>query len=220
LALTSLRDLYAAGGLPERAGGDFGPEARAIGTMVARMHLALDRAFGRRAEPVAAWAERVEGEILDAEPGLLEVAGAREALRSLRQGDLVAPVVRTHGDFHLGRTARTDQGWVVADCSPGGIPPGLAEPVLRSPLGDVADLLWSFHRVATEAAFERDPTGRAGLAAMAQAWEARNRRSFVGGYLATPGIGGLVPTDRAVVGNLAAAFELERAARLSAVGAR
>lgn len=220
LALTSLRDLYASGGPPERAGGDFGPEARAIGTMAARMHLALDRAFGRRTEPVAGWADRVEDEIRRADPGLLEVAGAQEALQALRRTDLAAPVVRTHGDFHLGRTARTDQGWVLADCSPGGIPPGEQEPVLRSPLGDVADLLWSLHRVAAEAAFERDPTGRVGLAATAQAWEARNRRSFVAGYLATPGIGGLVPGDRALVGNLAAAFELERAARLSALAAR
>jgi predicted trehalose synthase len=59
-----------------------------------------------------------------------------------------------------------------------------------------------------------------GLAAMAQAWEARNRRAFVAGYLGTPGIGGLVPADREVVGNLAAAFELERAARLSASAGR
>lgn len=218
LALTSLRDLYAAGGPPERAGGDFAPEARALGTVTARMHLALDHAFGRRTEPVADWVDRVEREVRAANPALLSAPGASEAMGSLRRGGLSAPVVRTHGDFHLGRTARTDQGWVVADCMPGGVPPGWSEPVPRSPLGDVADLLWSLHRVATEAAFERDPTGRAGLASLAQAWEARNRRAFVGGYLATPGIGGLVPTDRDVVANLAAAFELERAARLSAGG--
>ncbi len=47
LALTSLRDLYASRGAPEAAGGDFGAEARALGTMTARMHLALDRAFWR-----------------------------------------------------------------------------------------------------------------------------------------------------------------------------
>lgn len=217
LALTSLRDLYASGGAPEGAGGDFGPEAHALGTMTARMHLALDRAFGRRSERISEWVDRVEKAVRAAEPGLLEVAGASGALESLRRSELSAPALRTHGDFHLGRTARTDQGWVVADCMPGGIPPGMSAPVPRSPLCDVADLLWSLHRVATEAAFERDPTGRVGLAAMAQAWEARNRRAFLAGYLATPGIAGLVPADRDVVGNLAAAFELERAARLSAV---
>ena len=49
LAITSLRDFYATGGAPEAAGGDFGAEARALGTMTARMHLALDRAFLRAA---------------------------------------------------------------------------------------------------------------------------------------------------------------------------
>jgi len=216
LALTSLRDLYASGGAPERAGGDFGPEARALGTMAARMHLALDRAFGRQSEQISTWIDQVEEGVRAAEPGLLEVAGVTDALQSLRRSDLSAPAIRTHGDFHLGRTARTDQGWVVADCRPGGIPPGRSEPLARSPLCDVADLLWSLHRVATEAAFERDPTGRVGLAAMAQAWESRNRRAFVSGYLATPGIAGLVPADRELVGSLAAAFELERVAQLSA----
>ncbi len=216
LALTSLRDLYASGGPPERAGGDFAPEARALGTMAARMHLALDRAFGRRSERVSTWIDHVEEVVRAADPGLLEAAGVGEALDTLRHSEVSAPVLRTHGDFHLGRTARTDQGWVVADCMPGGVPPGQSDPVPRSPLRDVADLLWSLHRVATEAAFERDPTGRVGLAAMAQAWEARNRRAFVAGYLATPGIAGLVPADRELVGHLVAVFELERVAQLSA----
>ena len=57
LALTSLRDLYASGGTPEAAGGDFGPEARALGTMTARMHLALDRAYLRHSEAVASWVD-------------------------------------------------------------------------------------------------------------------------------------------------------------------
>ena len=57
LAMTSLRDLYALGGRPEAAGGDFGPEAHALGTMTARMHLALDRAFDRHPEPVSAWVD-------------------------------------------------------------------------------------------------------------------------------------------------------------------
>jgi maltokinase len=215
LALTSLRDLYASGGAPEAAGGDFGPEARALGTMTARMHLALDRAFGRQAADVTAWVDEVQAVTRAADPDLLEVAGVAETLGVLRAADLRAPALRTHGDFNLGRTARTDQGWVVADCMPGGVPPGSEVPVYRSPLADVADMLWSFHRVATEAAVERDPTGRAGLATLAQAWEARNRRAFVAGYLATPGIGGLVPTDREAVRNLVAVFELERAARLT-----
>ena len=69
-------------------------------------------------------------------------------------------------------------------------------------LADVADLLWSMHQASTVAAAERDPAGRLGLAALGQAWEARNRRAFVAGYLGTPGIGGLVGPDRDLVRRL------------------
>ena len=60
LALTSVRDLYASGGPPELAGGDFGAEAHRLGTMTARMHIGLDKAFGRRAGDVGRWAVGVE----------------------------------------------------------------------------------------------------------------------------------------------------------------
>ncbi len=213
LALTSLRDLYASGGAPEEAGGDFGPEARSLGTMTARMHLALDRTFGRHSAEVAALVAGIQASVAGSDPSRLEDPGVSDALGSLRVGGLRCPTIVTHGDFHLGRTARTDQGWVVADTAPGGVAPGADRRMFRSPLADVADLLWSLHHVATVAASERDPTGRSGLAPLARAWESRNRRAFLSGYLGTAGIGGLVPGDREVVRNLAAAFELERGAR-------
>jgi maltokinase len=210
LALTSLRDLYARGGRPEDAGGDFGSEARALGTMTARMHLALDRAFGRRTDDVADWVDGVEASIVGGpRPG----PAAAGALRSLRQADLRAPAIRTHGDFHLGRMARTDHGWVVADCTPGGASPGSVAPAMRSPLADVADVLWSLHRVAQVAASDRDPADRAAVAPLADAWEVRNRRAFMAGYVATPGIGGLLPPNRDHLVALVAAFELARDAR-------
>ncbi len=221
LALTSLRDLYARGGRPEDAGGDFGPEARALGTMTARMHLALDRAFGRRTDDVADWVDVVEASIAAAPAAgpraVVEppAAGpdAADALRSLREADLRAPAIRTHGDFHLGRMARTDLGWVVADCTPGGAPPGSMAPDMRSPLADVADVLWSLHRVAQVATSDRDPADRAAVAPLAEAWEVRNRRAYMVGYVATPGIGGLVPSNRDHLVALVAAFELARDAR-------
>jgi predicted trehalose synthase len=213
LAQASLRDLFARGGAAEAAGGDFAPEARALGTMTARMHLACDRAFGRRPGDVAAWADEVGAVVRAADPSLLEVERAGDTLSALARTELRCATLRTHGDFHLGRTARTDHGWVLADCRPGGVPPGADGPLFRSPLADVADLLWSLHLAATEAAAERDPAERGGVGAPALDWEARNRRAFLSGYLATPGIGGVVPADRAVLGDLLAAFELERAAR-------
>lgn len=213
LALTSLRDLYAQGGRPEAAGGDFGSEAQALGTMLARMHLALDRAFERRAEPVSDWVDMAEAEIAEADPTLLDEPGVADLTKYLRAADIRLPVIRTHGDFHLGRTSRTDHGWVVSDCRPGGVLPGMFEPVGRSPLADVADLLWSLHQAGTVAAAERDPAGRLGLAELGQAWKTRNRRAVFSGYLGTPGIVGLTGPDRDVVGKLVALFELARSVR-------
>ncbi len=213
LALTSLRDFYASGGAPEAAGGDFGAEARALGTMTARMHLALDRAFLRHHEQVADWVEAAEATIAAADASLLEAPGVADLVKWIRESDGRLPVIRTHGDFHLGRTARTDQGWVVSDCVPGGVLAGGSAPGRRTPLGDVADLLWSMHQASRVAAAERDPTGRLGLAALGQAWEARNRRAFVTGYLGTPGIGGLVGPDRDLVRRLVSFLELARSVR-------
>jgi maltokinase len=213
LALTSLRDLFAAGGRPEAAGGDFGPEAHALGTMTARMHLALDRAFERRPGSVTDWVDAAEASIGQADPALLEAPGVADLTKGLRVADLRLPAIRTHGDFHLGRMARTDQGWIVSDCGPGGVLPGTSEPTWRSPLGDVADLLWSLHEASSMAAAERDPAGRLGVDQLGRAWEARNRRAVLTGYLSTPGMAGLAGPDRDVVRNLVALLELARSVR-------
>ena len=213
VALTSLRDFYASGGAPEAAGGDFGGEARALGVMTARMHLALDRAFLRHHEPVVDWVESAEAAIAGADPTLLEAPGVADLVKWLREAEMRLPVLRTHGDFQLERTARTDQGWMVCDCRPGGLLIGESAPARRSPLADVADMLWSFHRASVTAAAERDPAGRLGLETLGQAWEARNRRAFMTGYLSAPGIGGLVGPDRDLVRRLVSFLELARSVR-------
>jgi len=213
LALTSLRDLYSSGGRPDEAGGDFGAEAHALGTMAARMHLALDRAFLRHAEPVEDWIDMAVAEIAEVDPLLLTKPGVADLTKSLREADVRLPVICTHGDFHLGRTSRTDQGWVVSDCRPGGVLPGMIQPARRSGLCDVADLLWSLHQASVVAAAERDPSGRLGLVPLGQAWEMRNRRAVLSGYLSTPGINGLTGPDRDIVRNLVSFFELARSVR-------
>jgi hypothetical protein len=213
LALTSLRDYYATGGTPEAAGGDFGGEARALGVMTARLHLALDRAFLRHHEQVADWVDQAEAAMRVADATLLEAPGVADLVKWLRDADVRLPVLRTHGDLQLERTARTDQGWVVCDCRPGGVLAGETAPGRRSPLADVADMLWSFHRASITAAAERDPAGRLGLEKLGQAWEARNRRSFMTGYLSAPGIGGLVGPDRDLIRRLVSLLELARSVR-------
>ena len=217
LALTSVRDLYASGGPPELAGGDFGAEAHRLGTMTARMHLGLDKAFGRRPADAGQWAAEVRAALESLAPDELERPEVEELLGRLAALDIPCQVIRTHGDFHLGRTVRTEQGWYVADFRPGGhLPPASmsgagAGPAYRSPLADVADMMWSFGHVANVAAAERDPTGREGLDELADAWEARNRRAFLAGYLGVPGISGLVPPGREALRVVSAAFELLRA---------
>jgi len=228
LAVTSVRDLYASGGPPELAGGDFGAEAHRLGTMTARMHLGLDQAFGRRPGDVRAWADALEEAVRPVAPMLLDRPDVGVLLDELRALAVPCHGIRTHGDFHIGRVARTEQGWYVTDFSPGGSPmmnsgvvvgagtPESGEPVYRSPLADVADMLWSLGAVATDAASERDPSGRDGLGELARAWEARNRQAFFAGYLGVAGISGLVPPGREAVRVLVTAFELERvAARLA-----
>ncbi|HEY5023909.1 MAG TPA: hypothetical protein VII76_02950 [Acidimicrobiales bacterium] len=221
LALTSVRDLYASGGPPELAGGDFGAEAHRLGTMTARMHLGLDKAFGRRTGDVGRWAEEIEEMLRPLSPHLLERPDVEDLLGALRALQVPSQAIRTHGDFHLGRTCRTEQGWYVVDFATGGHPPSMAGavtgpdddgPVYRSPLADVADMLWSLEHVATSAADERDPSGRDGLSELAHAWVARNRRAFLAGYLGVPGISGLVPPGREALRILTASFELVRAA--------
>lgn len=213
LALASLRDLAESGAAPEEAGADFAAEAHRLGTMTARMHLALDRAFGRRSGDISTWTDAVEASARAADPAIVEDDSVRALLAELRRTTRPCVAIRTHGDFHLGRVARTDLGWLVLDCSPGGVPAGDGTvPTFRSPLADVADMLWSLHRAAEIAAAERDPTGETGLRQLTQAWEVRNRRAYLAGYLATRGIGGLVPPGRDLVRTLAAAFELERSA--------
>lgn len=263
LATTSVRDFYATGGSPERAGGDFGGEALRLGIMTARMHLALDRVFGRRRGDVGTWVDQIEAELEEVAPALLERADVRGLLAEVRELQGPWRATRTHGDFQLRRVCRTDQGWYVMDFSPGGFPSTVAgiigddapgessaepegvsgepsadpaeevsgeasgeaspspaygdrqrTPVFRSPLADVSDMLWSFGRVAATAAQQRDPNGEENVGELALAWERRNRRAFLAGYLSVPGVNGLLPQGREAVAKLATVFELARAGHL------
>lgn len=232
LALTSVRDLYASGGPPELAGGDFGAEAHRLGTTAARMHLALERAYGRRPAQLEGWADGVDAALQARRPQQVErpetltVLGELRALSSNGMAS-AGQCIRTHGDFHLGRVWRTEQGWYVGDFGPAGVPPpavstgpgpaALVEEYegvpYRSPLADVADMMWSLGQVATSAADERDPGGSEGLGELASAWEQRNRGAFLAGYLGVPGISVLLPRSREAVRVVVAALELERASR-------
>jgi maltokinase len=227
MARASVRDLYAARVSAEDAGGDFASEARRLGTMTARMHLCLAQEFGRRDERISSIASAVEARVSQNAPALLERSDVAGLLVSLLGSDESCAIVRAHGDFHLGRVWRAEQGWMVVELTPGEHPvnrpggvPGDADldadvgpgPTERSPLADVADMLWSFGRVAMVAAARRDPSGHENLGPLAAEWERRNRLAFLVGYQAVPGITDLVPKSREGVQRLAGLFELDRAA--------
>jgi maltokinase len=227
MARTSVRDLYAARVSAEDAGGDFASEARRLGTMTARMHLALAQAFGSHLERISSIASAIEAHVAESAPALLERAEVAELLVALHASDETCAVLRAHGDFHLGRVWRAEQGWMVVELTPGEHPvnrpggvPGDADldadvgpgPTERSPLADVADMLWSFGRVASVAAARRDPAGRENLGPLADQWERRNRVAFLVGYQAVSGISELLPRAHDDVTRLIALFELDRAA--------
>lgn len=123
LALTSLRDLYnSESPYPAESGGDFGAEARRLGRMTAEMHVALARGFGvpdgavgreSWSAVVASVARRLPAAGEAASVDL--VASAEPLLDRLRAVDDPGPVLRTHGDYHLGQVMRTDAGWYVLD---------------------------------------------------------------------------------------------------------
>ena len=222
LALTSLRDLFGVGDTqpvpvisddmpppvvdPGMAGGDFSAEARRLGTITAEMHQASAAAFGAVAGDPQRWAAGVEAQVeAEAHPGF-DKAGARGVLDALRRVGDGGPAIRVHGDYHLGQVMRTDAGWYVLDFE--GEPDRPPEERRRasSPLRDVAGMLRSLHYASMVAQLERDED----CTGLAQAWEARNRTSFLDGYVASAAKAGLVP-EPAATEVVLAAFELEKA---------
>jgi maltokinase len=129
-------------------------------------------------------------------------------LETLRRLGDVGPSLRIHGDYHLGQVLRTDSGWYVLDFE--GEPDRPPEERRRrfSPLRDVAGMVRSFHYASEVALFERERDGD--CETLAHAWEERNRKSYLEGYIRTATKGGLLP-DPAATQAVLDAFELEKA---------
>lgn len=212
LALTSLRDLYAADeDDPSSAGGDFAAEAGRLGGVTAGMHLALAAAFGAGPGDPSAWASAVEAQLGRLPPDEADGVAAKEFVERLRSVAAPGASVRVHGDYHLGQVMRTDAGWYVLDFE--GEPARPLEERRRpsSPLKDVAGMLRSLQYAAAAAAAERDAQEQERLAPRAEAWERRNRMAFLRGYLGTEGVEDLLPAAGADRHAVLAAFELDKA---------
>ena len=223
MALTSLRDLFGMHDTasipiitpdapppapdPAQAGGDFSGDAARLGAMTGGMHVALADAFGRHPADTKAWAAAIDAQLDALRPGDVDRRAAATILDRLVDLDAGA-AIRVHGDYHLGQVLRTDHGWYVLDFE--GEPARPLEQRRRhtSPLKDVAGMLRSFHYAASVARTERDEVA---LEELATAWEQRNRKAFLRGYMEAAAPGGILPPDPECVDVVLAAFELEKA---------
>jgi maltokinase len=222
MALTSLRDLFGMHDTasipiitpdapppppdPGQAGGDFSGEAARLGSMTGAMHVALADAFGRHPADPKAWAASIAAQLETVQPGDVDHEAAHALLDRLADLD-PGPAIRVHGDYHLGQVLRTDAGWYVLDFE--GEPARPLEDRRRysSALKDVAGILRSFHYASAVARTERGDA----LQDLAAAWEQRNRKAFLRGYMEAAGVGSVLPPDPEAIDVVLAAMELEKA---------
>lgn len=136
------------------AGRDFRPHAADLGTTLAHVHHTLADSFGTATLTGAQVAETFEARLTQAVGEVAELApyadGLRRVHERLRDQSLVAQQV--HGDFHLGQTLLTPDGWRIVDFEgePLKTPAERREP--DSPWRDVAGMLRSFDYAALSTA--------------------------------------------------------------------
>lgn len=177
-----------------RADRDFAEDAAQLGRALAEIHGALRGAFPT-AEVDGAATEAIMNTRLDAAtqiaPVLAELGpGLRAAFAQVGDGSLATQ--RVHGDFHLGQTLKTPQGWKIIDFE--GEPAKTMTERLApdSPWRDVAGMLRSFDYAAATV----PGPGAAG-------WLASSREALLTAYADGP----LSPRDQAVL----RAYEADKA---------
>lgn len=212
LALTSLRDYHGSEcEEPAECGGDFAFEANRLGGVTARMHVALAGAFNRGDAALGDWVELMEGQLQRIASGHPWKDAASSVFDGLRALSDAGAAIRVHGDYHLGQVLRTDAGWFVLDFE--GEPSRALDERRKpsSPLKDVAGMLRSFHYATAVALRERPEAEWEERRVKGGKWEQRNRRAFLDGYLATPGLSDLLPADEESTRRALAAWELDKA---------
>ncbi|MGI8571421.1 MAG: maltokinase N-terminal cap-like domain-containing protein [Solirubrobacteraceae bacterium] len=127
----------------------------------------------------------------------------RERLAARAQIGVSGRVIRTHGDYHLGQTLYTPEGWVILDFEGEPARPLPERRQKRSPLRDVASMLRSFAYVASAVEILRG--GKS-----APEFEQQARERFLERYFAKVDPT-LLPAGEAAIRNLLSIFELEKA---------
>jgi trehalose synthase-fused probable maltokinase len=192
-----------------------------LGAITARMHTVLasdagDPAFSPEEPSQEALSlltatvdediERIWVRLPDSE-AVAPIAGCgqdvRERLAARAQIGIGGRVIRTHGDYHLGQTLSTPEGWVILDFEG---EPARALPERRqkrSPLRDVAGMLRSFAYVTSAVQMMSDRP-------VPEDFEQRAREGFLSQYLEQVD-GTLLPAGEAAIANLLSIYELEKA---------
>ncbi|MDR7554303.1 MAG: maltose alpha-D-glucosyltransferase [Armatimonadota bacterium] len=138
-------------------------------------------------------------------------------LRGLLERRLLAQRIRCHGDYHLGQVLSTGKDVVLIDFE--GVPsrPLGERRLKRSPLRDVAGMLWSFHRAACAALATAGEWGRVrpeetvALVPWVRVWERWAQAAFLRAYLAGAARARFLPRTRAESALLLEVFLVEQA---------
>lgn len=152
-------------------GGDFRADAAALGRALAEVHDGLrSTAVAASGDEVADGLETHLDQALGAAPVLGEHAAGLRASYARLRGRTVE-VQRIHGDFHLGQTLLTTEGWRIIDFEGEPLRSMAERRRPDSPWRDVAGMLRSFSYAAATAG-----------STTAQAWLAEARQAFLSAY--------------------------------------
>jgi predicted trehalose synthase len=185
---------------------DFRTQAEALGAGLARVHVGMAAAFGT--EP-ATGTKLADAMVARARRTLEEPDESARVERSYRRLDAVTDVgvsMRIHGALDLGRVVSGRHGWSFVDFTADPVQPADERRERSSPLRDVASMLQSIHRTATDALVEVETDPESTL--LVAAWEERAAKAFVSGYTSVDAVHQLLPSDRPARDALLAVFEL------------
>ena len=176
--LPEARDGWEVATASARDGGDFTADAAELGSSLATIHLALADTFPTAVLEASDLADGMVTRLHAAAAEAGDLEPLREPLETLFAGleDARVPGQRVHGDFHLGQTLLTADGWRIIDFEGEPIKPLAERSLPDSRWRDVAGMLRSL-AYATSACDDPDSPE-------AQRWMSEAQEAFMAAYCA------------------------------------